>query len=208
MGESKTLVNEREPGPAQLQLIVMAEGGSQRVPLPLATTFSLALGIGANTAMFSVVNAVLLRPLPFPEPNRLVAVQTLSSRHGTPRPQTLSYPDLADYRARNRTFEDIASYYSNDFSLSGEGEAGPRGVGETEVLHGVEDAVGVGVEQRIEPVPLAALHVLEGQGIDGFLVVRMHRCADRARRHRPAMAVLGRRGPKSIECVLRIFCAA
>jgi predicted permease len=89
----------------------------------IVAILTLALGIGANTAMFSVVNAVLLRPLPFAQPNRLMSVNTLNSRHGTPTPNSLSYPDFIDYRARNHTFEDIASYYGNDFSLTDNGEA-------------------------------------------------------------------------------------
>jgi predicted permease len=84
---------------------------------------TLALGIGANTAMFSVVNAVLLRPLPFPEPERLMSIATLSSHHGEPTRQTLSYPDFIDYRAQNRSFQGLASYYANDFTLTGIGEA-------------------------------------------------------------------------------------
>src|SRR6201996_3247809 len=89
----------------------------------LVAVLTLALGIGANTAMFSVVNAVLLRPLPFPEPDRLMSVATLNSRHGAPQPTSLSYPDFADYRAKNRTFEEIASYTDNNFSLTGAGES-------------------------------------------------------------------------------------
>src|SRR5690349_16964875 len=84
---------------------------------------TLALGIGANTAMFSVVNTVLLRPLPFPQPDRLMAVSTMNSRHGEPVVSSMSYPDIIDYRAKNRSFEDIASYYGNNFSLTGAGDA-------------------------------------------------------------------------------------
>src|SRR5215472_2723261 len=59
---------------------------------------TLALGIGANTAIFSVVNAVLLRPLPFAAPDRLVSV--VSTRRGNV-PDNVSYPDFADWRAQN-----------------------------------------------------------------------------------------------------------
>src|ERR1043165_7337643 len=84
---------------------------------------TLALGIGVNAAMFSVVNAVLLRPLPFAEPDRLMSVVTLNTKHGAPSPNAVSYPDYVDYRKGNRSFEELASYYENNFSLTGEGEA-------------------------------------------------------------------------------------
>jgi len=67
---------------------------------------TLALGIGANTAIFSVVNAVLLRPLPYPNPDRLVALSAAS----TDDPDiSISYPDYLDWRAQNSVFEDIAA---------------------------------------------------------------------------------------------------
>ena len=88
----------------------------------IVAVLTLALGIGANTAMFSVVNAVLLRPLPFPQPERLMSIATTNTR-GTPTPSSVSYPDFIDYRAHNRSFEDMASYYGNDFSLTGAGDA-------------------------------------------------------------------------------------
>jgi predicted permease len=82
---------------------------------------TLALGIGATTTIFSVVNAVLLQPLPFPEPNRLVSAVGIDARnneHGRP----LSYPDFVDLRKQNRTLESIAAYDSADFTLTGAGE--------------------------------------------------------------------------------------
>jgi len=83
--------------------------------------FTLALGIGATTTIFSVVHAVLLQPLPFPEPERLVAATGSDARnneHGRP----LSYPDFADLRKQSRTLESLAAYDSADFTLTGGGE--------------------------------------------------------------------------------------
>jgi putative ABC transport system permease protein len=85
-----------------------------------AAVLTLALGIGANTAVFSVVNAVILRPLPFPQPARLVAVEGLDRRSG-PLPSNLSYPNFFDLRRYNLVFEYIVSYRTSSFSLSGAG---------------------------------------------------------------------------------------
>lgn len=85
-----------------------------------AAVLTLALGIGANTAVFSVVNAVILRPLPFPEPARLVALEALDRRSG-PLPSNFSYPNFFDLRRYNQVFEYIVSYRTSNFSLSGAG---------------------------------------------------------------------------------------
>src|SRR5882724_4929850 len=71
---------------------------------------TIALGIGATTAMFSVVNAILLRPLPFPEPERLMAIGEYDTRLGQAGKVlfTVSYADLRDIRTRNRSFTDVA----------------------------------------------------------------------------------------------------
>jgi putative ABC transport system permease protein len=86
----------------------------------LAAILTLALGIGANTAVFSVVNAVILRPLPYPEPDRLVSVQSRDTR-GTPHPTSLSYPNFFDFRKYSHVFEQMVSYHESDFALSGIG---------------------------------------------------------------------------------------
>src|SRR5215467_13895274 len=67
-----------------------------------AAALTLALGIGASTAVFAVVDAVLLRPLPFFEPGRLMAFRSIDRRG--PRPTELSYPTFFDFRARNQVF--------------------------------------------------------------------------------------------------------
>jgi putative ABC transport system permease protein len=79
---------------------------------------TLALGIGANTAIFSVIDAVLLRPLPFAHPERLVYVTGKFALGDT---AGVSPPDYRDYRARNHTFEDLSvlSYYAGSSNLSG-----------------------------------------------------------------------------------------
>src|SRR6185369_9181897 len=85
----------------------------------LITVLTLALGIGATTSIFSLVNTVILRPLPFAEQDRIMSV--LSGGQRTPSspilPNALSYPDYLDFRAQNHTFEDIASYRDHDATL-------------------------------------------------------------------------------------------
>ncbi|PYV38983.1 MAG: ABC transporter permease, partial [Acidobacteria bacterium] len=79
---------------------------------------TLALGIGANTAIFSVVNAVLLRPLPYPDSDRLVQVAS-TQRHLERWYDWVSYPDFVDWRTENKAFEDMAAYRSFLFNLTG-----------------------------------------------------------------------------------------
>jgi putative ABC transport system permease protein len=78
---------------------------------------TLALGIGANTAIFSVVNAVLLRPLPYAAPERLVALWESDHRKPSAR-GSISYPNFFDWRAQNHSFESMASYYTSDLALT------------------------------------------------------------------------------------------
>lgn len=89
----------------------------------LTAALTLALGIGAATSIFSLVNAVLLRPLPFPQPDRLMSVQHEDHTAGTASPSSLSYPDFFDWRARQHSFSAIASYRDASFALTGAGDA-------------------------------------------------------------------------------------
>ncbi len=82
---------------------------------------TLALGIGANSAIFSVVDAVLLRPLPFRDPDRLVQILEPISGSEGPR-DSESYLDVADFRTMNRVFTGIATYRSESFALTGAGD--------------------------------------------------------------------------------------
>jgi putative ABC transport system permease protein len=84
----------------------------------LTVLFTLALGIGANAAIFSVIDAVLLRPLPYAQPDRLVHLwETFDSKVDTR--SEASYPDYLDWRTRNRVFTDLGGYYGGGFLLGG-----------------------------------------------------------------------------------------
>ena len=80
---------------------------------------TLALGIGANTAIFSVVNAVLLRPLPYPQSERLV---WLSERGPNFPTMSISYPNFTDWRAQQTVFEHLGVYNWGSYNLTGRGE--------------------------------------------------------------------------------------
>ncbi|HEV2915191.1 MAG TPA: ABC transporter permease [Pyrinomonadaceae bacterium] len=81
---------------------------------------ALALGIGANSAIFSVVNAVLLRPLPYEDSNRLVLISEYPKQEGVPDTLTMtSYPNINDWRDQNHVFEGVASFRTSGFTLTG-----------------------------------------------------------------------------------------
>jgi hypothetical protein len=79
---------------------------------------TLALGIGANTGVFSILNAVLLRALPYPDAERLVKAGAYDLTSGALY-GTTSYPDFADWRAQNRFFASLAAYEDKTFNLGG-----------------------------------------------------------------------------------------
>jgi putative ABC transport system permease protein len=87
----------------------------------LAGAVTVALGIGTNTAVFSVVNSVMLRPLPFPAPDRLVSVWPRGDA-GPAGPYHVSYPNFFDFRNENSVFDHLVSYRSTPISLTGFGE--------------------------------------------------------------------------------------
>jgi len=80
---------------------------------------TLALGIGANTAVFSVIYTVLLRPLPFHDPARIVAIKPTEPNRRDDI--GVSYPAFMDWRSRNHVFEGLSAFHTDDFTLTGRG---------------------------------------------------------------------------------------
>jgi putative ABC transport system permease protein len=103
---------------------------------------ALALGTGVNTAIFSVVNAVLIRQLPFPTASRLVAVDSYNSKRGADSGGSASYPDFHDLRAANHSFENMTGYHYESWSLTGSGRA-PENLNVATVSAGMFPMLGV-----------------------------------------------------------------
>src|SRR5437660_10443921 len=85
----------------------------------VVAVLTLALGIGANSALFSVVNGVRLNPLPFPNPSELVAVY---SQTGTFQESSISYLNFLDWQKENHSFASLGAFRSDDFNMTGVGE--------------------------------------------------------------------------------------
>jgi len=102
-------------------ILYALRGLRKRPGFTIVTLLTLALGIGANTSIFSVVNAVLLRPLKFKDPDRLAIVWEDATFAGFPL-NTPAPANFIDWKTQNRSFEDMAAVASSSFNLTGDGE--------------------------------------------------------------------------------------
>src|SRR5580700_7209174 len=126
-----------------------------------AALFTLALGIGANTAIFSVVYGVLLQPLPFREAARLVLLHETTPRVGD---VSVSYPNFQDWRAQSRTFSEMAAVTSVAFNMTGTSQ--PENIGGLAVspnflsMAGVRPVIGRGFSPDEEKAGTAPVLLL------------------------------------------------
>jgi predicted permease len=165
----------------------------------LVAILTLALGIGANSAIFSVVNGVLLKPLAFPSPEQLVRVWQVEVVKGVSNPSTVSAVNLDDWRARRRMLADIGGYFyiegMSGTDLTGIGE--PQRISTTFVSPGFWNTLGVAPE--VGRVPRDEEMV---RGANDKLVVLSHDFWQR--QFGGATSVIGRRvtlGGESYEIV-------
>jgi hypothetical protein len=119
---------------------------------------TIALGIGVTAVMFSVVNAVLLHPLPFQQPEGLVAIGEFDSRHSAPHNGlgSIFYLDVADIRTRNPSFTDVAAYHWNESTVTGLGE--PLRVNLAHVNAGILSILGARQAAKLDPVAALRQH--------------------------------------------------
>ncbi|MGH8638839.1 MAG: ABC transporter permease, partial [Burkholderiales bacterium] len=104
------------------------------------TILTLALGIGANTAIFSVINGVLLKPLPYPQPDRLIFISSQFPGLGFER-FWVSAPEFLEFRERNRSFQEVGAYRAGAVSLGTEDQ--PRRVESATVTSELMPVLGV-----------------------------------------------------------------
>ena len=111
---------------------------------------TLALGITATTVIFSLVDAVLLRPLPLPEPDRLISLDTLERPAGTSGAATIrndtSYPNFFDWRRQNKSFSSMASYTTGGLVLGADANGPARRLGAVQVSSDFFTTLGVAPE--------------------------------------------------------------
>ena len=145
-----------------LQDLRLAVRGIRRSPLyALVVAVTFALGIGANAAVFSLLDAVVLRPLPFPDPHRLVRIYEHDTKRDRPFGQ-VTIADFRDWRSQSSAFERMAAFRFRSFVLTGTGETTTLSAGEVTAdffdLLGVTPSIG----RRFRPdeAPAAASRVV------------------------------------------------
>ena len=135
--------------------------------LSVIVILTLAVGIGASTAIFSVVDAVILQPLPFGEPDRVVRLRT--SRASDSRLTSVSYPDYEDWARENRVFDHLAAFGSRTVTLTGSGPAEQFSAGLVSADYfsvlGVEPTLGRGFLASEADLPGQAAVVVIGDSL-------------------------------------------
>ncbi|MEM6706748.1 MAG: ABC transporter permease [Acidobacteriota bacterium] len=111
----------------------------QRPGFTAVALLTLALGVGANTAIFSIVNTVILKPLPYSDPEQLVTIRRLEAQSER-GPMAMSQPDIEDIERSAGTLQSVAGYQRTSVTLTGDG--GPEIVQAAEVTHGLLTVLG------------------------------------------------------------------
>ena len=162
-----------------------------RTPMfTVATVITLALGIGANTAIFSIVNSVLLKPLPFPEPDRLVGLwQTAPGVNISDLPASIA--DYVTYREESRTLADVAIWTGNTYTVTGRAEPervdGISATFRLLPMLGVQPILGRAVAERDDDPGSPEVVMLKSWLLAATVRQRSRRsrAPDHGRRHRP-----------------------
>lgn len=129
----------------------------------MVAVITLALGIGANSAIFSVVNAVMLRPLPYQDPDRLVSLWAKVPDHGQWRATPANF---LDWKKQNTSFADLAAFGASTMTLTGDGEP--------EQLHGTRAGAGYFSVVGVEPILGRSFLAEEYQPGKGQIVILGH----------------------------------
>jgi len=121
---------------------------SKRPSFTVAAMLTLAIGIGVNTAMFSILYSVLIQPLPFQNPDRLASVYRTTPEWGRLSRAGVSYPDFVDWQEKNRVFTDMGAYHSITINLTGVGE--PERLAAAEISYNLLSVLGIRPEDGRE----------------------------------------------------------
>jgi putative ABC transport system permease protein len=159
----------------------------QRVFTLLALT-TLALGIGANSAIFAVVNAVLLRPLPFREPGRVVLIEDMIKKI-SPSGMPVTPSDLTEYQRSSKVFESVAGYTMASMDLTG--------VGSPEHLEGLRVSPEIFAVLGISPPIGRGFTQAEDRPGSGVAVIQLPAVAETIRRRSRYRRPSGRLQPQA-----------
>jgi predicted permease len=134
---------------------------SRKPIVTLVIIIAIAVGVGAGTAVFTVVDGILIRPLPFRQPEQLTAIWTYNPRQDSAK-RYVSYPDFDDWRKETRSYENMATWYVSGFAMTGTAE--PVHVNAAIVSPSLFPVLGV------QPVMGTLLELDDGTGVNSVVL--------------------------------------